>query len=322
MTNFKAIQVRNFQKEQEMIRWDAPAIRLLDESEKDKGFIAINSTTFAQDVWRKFKKNKLALAGAGFLSLFVMVAIFFPMISQYSYDGINLIMSNRPPSARHWFGTDSLGRDLFIRVLYGGRISLTVGVVSAIINLIVGTLYGGIAGFCGGRIDQMMMRLVDILYSIPTMLYVLLITMVFGSSVGTVIMAIAISSWAGMARIVRGQVLSLREQEFALAARSLGASSRRILIKHLLLNSIGPIIVTATLNIPAAIFAEAFLSFVGCGIALPMASWGTLSSEALRTVLTYPYQMFFPVAAICLTMFSLNFIGDGLNDAFDPRRSK
>jgi oligopeptide transport system permease protein len=220
------------------------------------------------------------------------------------------------------FGTDTLGRDLFIRVLYGGRISLTVGVVSAVINLVIGTLYGGIAGYCGGRADQLMMRIVDVIYSIPTLLYVLLITVVFGSSITTVIIAIAISSWAGMARIVRGQVLSLREQEYALAARALGASSSRILIKHLLLNAVGPIIVTATLNIPFAIFTEAFLSFVGCGISLPMASWGTLSSDALRNVLTYPYQMLFPVAAICLTMFSLKFLGDGLNDAFDPRRNK
>ncbi len=322
MKQSATIRVRNFEKEQATIDWTPELVEKLDDSEKDTGFIAIESTTFLQDAWRKFKKNKLALVGAGFLILLILVCAFGPMLSPYTYDQIDLFNSNQAPTAEHWFGTDSLGRDLFVRVLIGGRISLTVGVVSALINLVIGTIYGGISGYFGGRIDQIMMRIVDIIYSIPTMLYVLLITMVFGSSIGTVIAAIAISSWAGMARIVRGQVLTLKEQEYALAAKALGANTWRILIKHLLLNSIGPIIVTVTLNIPAAIFSEAFLSFVGCGIAIPMASWGTLSSESLRTVMAYPYQMFFPVAAICLTMFSLNFIGDGFNDAFDPRRSK
>ena len=322
MKQTATIRVRNFEKEQATIDWTPELVEKLDDSEKDTGFIAIESTTFLQDAWRKFKKNKLALVGAGFLILLILVCAFGPMLSPYTYDQIDLFNSNQAPTAEHWFGTDSLGRDLFVRVLIGGRISLTVGVVSALINLVIGTIYGGISGYFGGRIDQIMMRIVDIIYSIPTMLYVLLITMVFGSSIGTVIAAIAISSWAGMARIVRGQVLTLKEQEYALAAKALGANTWRILIKHLLLNSIGPIIVTVTLNIPAAIFSEAFLSFVGCGIAIPMASWGTLSSESLRTVMAYPYQMFFPVAAICLTMFSLNFIGDGFNDAFDPRRSK
>ena len=264
----------------------------------------------------------MALISAAFLLLFSLVIIIGPMVSPYTYDGIDLYSINEAPSAKHWFGTDSLGRDLFIRVLYGGRISLTVGVVSAFINLIIGSLYGGISGYLGGKVDQIMMRIVDILYSIPTLLYVLLITMVWGSSIGTVIIAIALSSWAGMARTVRAQVLSLKEQEFVLAERTLGASRGRVLIHHLLINAIGPIIVTTTLNVPSAIFTEAFLSFVGCGIAIPKASWGTLSNEALRTVMSYPYQMVFPVLAIALTMFSLNFIGDGFNDAFDPRREK
>ncbi|MEG2212842.1 MAG: ABC transporter permease, partial [Clostridiales bacterium] len=294
----------------------------LDSAEKNNEFVAIESRTFGQEVWRKFKKNKLALAGSIFLLVLTLFSILYPMISSYTYDGIDLSAKNLSPSVAHWFGTDSLGRDLFIRILYGGRISLTVGLVSAVINLLIGTLYGGISGFCGGRIDQIMMRVVDIIYSIPTLLYVLLITMVLGNNLYTVIIAIAISSWAGMARIVRAQILSLKEQEFALAAISLGASKRRILIRHLLLNSIGPIIVTTTLNIPTAIFTEAFLSFIGCGIAIPQASWGTLSSEALQVSLVYPLQLFFPAAAICFTMFSLNFLGDGLNDAFDPHGNR
>ncbi len=321
-------------KKKRMIQWEAPhpvaeALPLtedwlspLPEEEKDREFIAMEGKSFLKDAWGRFCRNRLAMAGAAFLLLFVLLAALGPALSSYTYDSIDLGATNQPPSAAHWFGTDSLGRDLFIRVLYGGRISLTVGVVSALINLLIGALYGGVSGYLGGRADQLMMRLVDILYSIPTMLYVLPLTIPLGSRLATVILAIALSSWAGMARIVRAQVLSLKEQEFVLAARALGAGGKRILIRHLLLNAIGPIIVTATLNIPSAIFTEAFLSFVGCGIAIPKASWGTLSSEALRTVFHYPYQMLFPVLAISLTMFSLNFIGDGLNDAFDPRRSR
>ena len=318
----KKLQVRDSTLEKRPMVISADLLEKLDDSEKDSGFIAMDARTFLQDAWKKFKRNKLAVGGGIFLCLFILVIIFVPMVMPYSYDAIDLTNMNKGPSAEHPFGTDALGRDLLVRVLYGGRISLTVGFVSALLNLLIGTLYGGMAGYLGGRADQIMMRIVDIIYSIPTMLYVLLITMVFGSSLGTVIAAIAISSWAAMARIVRSQVLTLKEQEFTLAARALGASDRRILIKYLLLNSIGPIIVTATLNVPTAVFSEAFLSFVGCGVAIPMASWGTLSSDALPNVMTYPYQLFFPVAAICLSMFALNFIGDGLNSAFDPRRSK
>ena len=230
--------------------------------------------------------------------------------------------ANMPPSAQHWFGTDQLGRDILVRVLYGARISLTVGFAAAFINLVIGTLYGGIAGYVGGRVDLVMMRIVEIIYAVPTLLYVILIMMFMGASLFSVIFAIAVSSWAAMARIVRSQVLTLKEQEFAMAARVIGASRKRILVKHLILNAMGPILVTLTLNIPQAIFNEAFLSFVGVGISVPMASWGTLANEALPTIFTDPYQLFFPVGAICLTMFSLNFIGDGLSDAFDPKRKQ
>ncbi len=296
-------------------------VELLPEDEKDKEFIAMESRTFLQDAWRKFKRNKLAVAGMIFLIFFILLAIFGPMVSKFSYDSIDLKNVSKPPmTGGHILGTDKLGRDVLIRVLYGGRISLTVGVASMLINLLIGTVYGGISGYAGGKIDNIMMRIVDVVYAIPTLLYVLLITMVFGSSLGTVVIAIAVASWAPMARIVRAQVLSLKQQEFTLAARALGAKSRRILFQHLLLNAVGPIIVTAMLQIPAAIFSEAFLSFIGCGIAIPKASWGTLASEALRYVFNYPYQLYAPVIAICLTMFSLNFIGDGLDDAFDPRR--
>lgn len=295
-------------------------VSLLDDSEKDNQFIAVAATTFAQDVWRRFRRNKIAVFGLFCVVIIALFAIFGPIICEYTYDGVDLTAINQTPTAKHWFGTDSLGRDLFVRVLYGARISLTVGVAATIINLIVGSIYGGISGFCGGKIDMVMMRIVDIIYSIPTLLYVILVMMFLGSTLKSVIIAIVISSWAGMARTVRAEVLKLKEQEFAVAAKVIGAGNSRILLKHLLTNAMGPILVTATLNIPSAIFTEAFLSFVGVGISVPMASWGTLANDALKTMFQYPYQLFFPVAAICITMFSLNFIGDGLSDAFDPKR--
>ena len=292
----------------------------LSEDEKNNEFIAVESISFAQDVWRRFIRNKIAFGGLVFIVIASAFAILGPVLSSYGYDQTNLAEVNLGPCAAHWFGTDSLGRDLFVRVMYGARISLTVGLAATLINLVIGIIYGGIAGFFGGRCDQVMMRIVDIIYSIPTLLYVLLLTMVIGSGMGSIILAIAISSWAGMARIVRGEVMQLKEQEFAVAARVIGAGKMRILFNHLIKNVMGPIIVTATLNIPAAIFTESFLSFIGAGIAIPKASWGTLCNEALATMFYYPHQLAFPVAAICLTMFSLNFIGDGLADAFDPKR--
>lgn len=295
-------------------------LELLDDSEKNKEFIAIESRTYFQDVWLRFKRNKIAVAGLIFIFIITAFAIFGPIFSEFSYDGVDLSYINQKPDNLHWFGTDFLGRDIYVRVLYGARISLSVGFLVALFNLCIGTIYGGIAGYFGGLADLIMMRIVEMVYAMPTLLYVILIMMFFGGSIFTVVFAIVISSWARMARIVRAQVLSLKEQEFILAARVIGADKKRILFRHLLLNCMGPILVTVTLNVPAAIFTEAFLSFVGVGISIPMASWGTLANEALPAIFTRPYQLFFPLAAISLTMFSLNFIGDGLSDAIDPKR--
>lgn len=247
------------------------------------------------------------------------MAIFGPVISPYSYDGMDTSIMNQKPSAVHWFGTDRFGRDLFTRVLYGARISLMVGIVTAAINTLIGIIYGGIAGYVGGRVDMWMMRLTDILYSIPELLYIILIMLIFGSNVRSIIIGICVSGWVSMARMVRSQIITLKEQEFALAAFVLGASSSRILFKHLIVNSLGTIIVTVTLMIPQAIFMEAFLSFVGVGISAPMASLGTLAQDARTYLEIFPYQMLFPVAAICVTIFSLNFIGEGLNSALNPK---
>lgn len=231
------------------------------------------------------------------------------------------------PSLWSWnrtflFGTDQLGRDVLVRQLYGARISLTVAFVATLVNFFIGIFYGGIAGYIGGKTDAVMMRIVEIISTIPLTLYVVLLMVVFDSGLYSIIIAIGSVFWVDMARIVRGQILSLKQQDYVAAARTMGASTSRILTRHLLPNSIGPIIVTLTMLIPSAIFIESFMSFIGLGVTPPLASWGTLTSEAVETMRAYPHQLFFPAAAISLTMFAFNFLGDGLRDALDPRFRK
>ncbi len=231
------------------------------------------------------------------------------------------------PSGWSWnltylFGTDQLGRDVLIRQLYGARISLTVAFVATLVNFFIGIFYGGISGYLGGKTDAVMMRIVEIISTIPLTLYVVLLMVVFDSGLYSIIIAIGSVFWVDMARIVRGQILSLKSQDYVAAARTMGASTGRILTKHLLPNSVGPIIVTLTMLIPSAIFIESFMSFIGLGVTPPLASWGTLTSEAVETMRAYPHQLFFPAAAISLTMFAFNFLGDGLRDALDPRFRK
>ena len=296
--------------------------RKLDDDEKNDEFIAVESRTFLQSVWHDFTGNKRAVAGAIILIIVVLMAIFGPMMCKYSYAEQNMSLRNASPSMDHWFGTDRMGRDIFVRILFGARISLAVGCLAAVINLIVGTIYGGIAGYVGGKVDMVMMRIVDIIYSVPAMLYIVLIMLIFGASVISIMLGISITCWIDMARIVRQQVKSLKEQEFTMAAFVLGASPSRILIKHLLINTMGQIIVTVTLMVPQAIFTEAWLSFLGVGISAPMASWGTLAQDARQLIMTYPMQTVYPMIAICITIFSFNFVGEGLEKALDPKRKR
>jgi oligopeptide transport system permease protein len=281
--------------------------------------IARPSASYWKDAWTRFRRDALAMASLVILLAIALAAILYPMLTTYQYDGQDLAIQNLGPSPAHWFGTDKFGRDILVRVCYGARISLTVGLVAAAINMIVGVVYGGISGYFGGRVDMVMMRIVDILIGLPSLLYIILIMMFLGNTVQSILLALCLTYWIGTARMVRTQVLSLKNQEYALAAKVLGASDAQVIFRHLIPNSMGPIIVTVTFLIPQAIFSEAFLSFLGIGIQVPMASWGTLVNDAIPTLFTQPYQMLFPAIAISLTIFSFNFIGDGLRDALDPR---
>lgn len=296
--------------------------RKLSKEEKNDEFIAIESKTFFQSVKAEFTKNKRAVFGLIVLVIVVLMAILGPVFSPFSYEDQNIALRNAAPTAQHLFGTDKMGRDIFVRILYGARISLGVGIVAAIVNLILGTLYGGIAGYVGGKVDMVMMRFVDIIYSVPSMLYIVLIMLWLGAGVSSIILGISITCWIGTARIVRSQVKSLREQEFTMAAFVLGASPKRILVKHLLVNAMGPIIVNITLMVPQAIFTEAWLSFIGVGISVPKASWGTLCDAASELIMVYPMQTIYPLVAICLTIISFNFVGEGLERALDPKRKR
>ena len=300
----------------------------LTEEEKKAEHKERESLTFWQDVIKRFKANKIAVISLIFIILVALASIFVPMLSSNDYATNNLTLANMKPSSEHWFGTDKLGRDIFVRVLYGARYSLIIAFVSAIINFVIGVVYGGISGFIGGRVDNIMMRIVDVLYSIPITIYVILIMTMLdsgeggGSGLASIIIALSISYWLNMARIVRGEVLQLKQQEFVLAAKTLGASKTRILFKHLIPNCMGQIIVTLTLLIPSAIFTEAFLSYIGLGIAAPRASLGTLANEAMGGIYTVPYQLFFPAAAICLIILAFNLLGDSLRDILDPKMKK
>lgn len=275
------------------------------------------SSTFWTRTWVNFKSNRLAMGGAVFILVLFFFALVMPSLSKYTYYDIDLLVKNRPPSINHWFGTDDLGRDMFTRIWYGARISLFIGIAAAIIDLFIGILWGGIAALSGGKVDELMMRIVDILSAIPSLLMIIALMVVIGPGIHTIIVALSLFGWITMARVVRGQLLIVKEQGYVLAARALGAGFWKILFKHLIPNAMGPIVVTLTLTIPSAIFTEAFLSYLGLGVHAPLASWGTMASEGLPAIEYYPWRLFFPSGLISMTMLAFNVVGDGLHDAFD-----
>jgi len=275
-----------------------------------------------QDAWHRLRKNRMAVLGGVFILIMGLASLIGPAIVTHGYQEQNLELRESPPSSEHWLGTDKLGRDLLARVLYGGRISLTVGLVATAVSLTIGVLYGTLSGFCGGKVDAVMMRLVDILYALPFTIFVILLMVFFGRDIRLMFLAIGAVEWLTMARIVRGQVLSLRKQEFIEACIALGLPLHRIILRHLAPNVLGPVIVYSTLTIPAVMLLEAFLSFLGLGVQEPMCSWGSLIKEGAEIMEEAPWLLIFPGSLFAMTLFSLNFLGDGLRDALDPRASK
>jgi oligopeptide transport system permease protein len=302
----------------------------------------VKGTSLWQDAWRRLRKNRLALLGLFVVCVIIVAAIVGPRIIEgttgNTYDSIPreiALIKAFPPftapdgsfSWTHPMGTDNAGRDILARVLLGGRISLMVGLISTLVSLVIGITYGAVAGYVGGRLDDVMMRIVDVLYALPYMMVVIVLLAMFGgqSPFGQLILlfiALGAVSWLTMARIVRGQVISLKNQEFVLAARATGVSSAKIIARHLIPNTLGPVIVYATLTIPSVMLLEAFLSFLGIGVQAPLASWGSLAADGIQNIAIFPWQLICPGVTMAITLFSLNFLGDGLRDALDPQMRK
>lgn len=270
--------------------------------------------------FKKLLKKPSTAFAVSFLSLLLLCAIVLPMIYPLTYYDTVLSSKNAPPSLFNWFGTDELGRDIFIRIFWGARISLFVGIVAAFLDVFIGMVYGAISGYCGGRVDEFMMRVVDIFHAIPNLLIIIMLMVVFGNGIFTIILAMACTGWLNMARLIRTQVLRTKELDFVIAAEAYGASSYWVIRKHLLPNCMGTIITTLTFSIPVAIFTETFLSFLGLGVQAPIASWGTMAHDGLNGSDFYPWRLIFPALFISLTMLSFNLLGDGLRDVLDERR--
>lgn len=279
-------------------------------------------TSLWSDAWRKLKKNRMALVALFYMAAIVFIAIFAPYIAPYSYEETDLMLGPTAPSADHWFGTDELGRDLLTRVIFGGRISLAVGFLATSVIVVVGVIYGAVAGYMGGKVDSLMMRFVDLLQVLPYIIIVIILMVFLGRNILNLFIAIGLIEWLTMARIVRGQVISLKKMEFVEAAKASGLSTAKIIFKHIMPNTVSSVIIYSTLSIPSVILAEAFLSFIGLGVQAPMASWGTLIQDGVGAMEVYPWMIIFPCVTLVMTLLFLNFLGDGLRDALDPKASK
>ncbi len=291
----------------------------IDLSKKKVSSKETKTIAFWSDVWSRFRKNKPALFGIIIILLFLIFAIFGPLMVPYTYDKVNLLRTYQSPSREHWFGTDTLGRDIWCRIWFGARVSLFIAFVSALSQMVIGIIIGSISGLSGGKIDMFIMRIVDILIAIPFLIWVSLLMLVLGSGILSIILAFSLTQWIGIARLVRGEVLRLKETEFAIAAKAMGASIWWLISKHIFPNVLPVVIVSMTFQVTNAIFGEAFLSYIGLGIQPPMTSWGRLVASGIAEMRSYPYMLIIPAVFISLTMLSLQLIGDGLRDAIDPK---
>lgn len=302
-----------------MLELDKKKFEIIGCENVDADVIVRPNITYWQDAWRRLKQNKIAMVSLYLLALIILLCIVGPYLTQYDYTKQFIQFADKAPFGDHWFGMDNLGRDMFARTWIGGRVSITIGIVGTIIEILIGCIYGGVSGYFGGLLDDIMMRVVEIIVSIPYMIVVILIAIVLGKGMGALIIALCITGWTGIARMIRGQVMQLKESEYVLAARALGASSLRVILKHLIPNTVGIIIVYISFDIPSFIFAEAFLSFIGLGIQPPDTSWGAMANLGQQYFQFHPHELLVPSIGISLTMLSFNLLGDGLRDALDPR---
>lgn len=277
------------------------------------------SLSFWQDAWRRLRKNKSAFIGLCIILLYALLAVFAPMFSPYTQSQMDADARNQFISAAHWLGTDSTGRDLWTRILMGGRVSLSIGLLSAVINMCVGAVIGGLCGYYGGRLDMIVMRIVDLLYGIPSLIITILVMMVLGKGIAPLIVAMCAVGWIGTCRFVRGEVYRIREQDFVLAAKVLGISNLKIVLRHIIPNILGMLVTNLCMAIPGAIFQEAFLSYIGLGITPPDCSWGVICKEGIQYLRYSPHQVLIPAFFVCTTMLALNLLGNGLRDAVDPK---
>ncbi len=275
--------------------------------------------TYWADVWRRFKENRLALFGLILLALIVATLFVGPALSGKDYQHIDSSIKNKRPSAEHWFGTDDMGRDIFTRVCYGGRASILIGLLCTAVMMVIGFALGALAGLRGGWVDNLIMRMAEFVGNLPYLIIVVILTMVMGRSLFALVFAMSLTSWVGTTRMVRGQILQLKEQDYVEAAKALGSDMWRIIMRHLLPNTLGIIMIQITMSVPGFIFGEAFLSYIGLGIRPPETSWGALASYGQEKLMFQPHMLFFPSLMIVLTTLSFHLIGDGLSDALDPK---